>query len=193
MQSGKEAYHHHDLKASVLTVAMGMLEDGEPLSLRRISREVGVSPAAPYRHFTDRDSLETALAVQGLQDLLTDLTEGRALPTSPEELSELIVAYVEFALRRPTLFRLMFSSPLDEMNAERAQAAGRIYQLLNKAVTWVFPEGDAESLASAGWALAQGLADLHLEGHLPAESRVEVRDRVRRASTLALASMARSD
>lgn len=193
VQSGEETYHHRDLKAALLSAGMRTLEAGKPLSLRRISREVGVSPAAPYRHFTDRDALESALAVQGFHDLLRDLTEGRATPASPEVISDIIVAYVEFALSRPALFRLMFNSPPVDVNGDRAQASARIYHLLKEAMARAFSEEDAESLASAGWALAHGLADLHLEGHLPAGSRDEVCERVHRASTLTLASIARSD
>lgn len=177
----KSAYHHGDLRAALLTTAMRMLEAGEPFSLRAIAREAGVSPTAPYRHFTDRDALESALAAVGLRDLLAELTEGREPPSSPAELSEFAVAYVRFAMRRPALFRLMFGNACDEGNAERVEAAGRIHQALQAAMAQVFPDADADSLASAGWALAHGLAYLHLDGKLPADSQEMIDDRVRAA------------
>jgi AcrR family transcriptional regulator len=92
---------------------MRMLEAGEPFSMRAIAREVGVSATAPYRHFADREALESALAAQGLRDLKADLTDGRELPSTSADLAEFAVAYVEFALRRPALFRLMFGNECD--------------------------------------------------------------------------------
>ncbi|MBN9618908.1 MAG: WHG domain-containing protein [Actinobacteria bacterium] len=179
--SAKSGYHHGDLRASLLATAMRMLEAGEPFSLRAVAREAGVSPTAPYRHFTDRDALESALAAEGLRDLLADLTAGRALPDSAADLGELAVAYVEFALRRPALFRLMFGNACDEGNEERVQAATQIRQLLEVAMSRVFPGVDAAALASAGWAFAHGMAYLYLDGKLAAESTDDVGDHVRTA------------
>ncbi len=179
--STRSGYHHGDLRTALLTAAMRMLEAGEPFSLRAIAREAGVSPTAPYRHFTDRDALESALATQGLRDLKDDLARGRELPTTPDDLAELAVAYVDFARRRPALFRLMFGNACDEGNEERVQAAAEIHDLLGLAMTTVFPGGDAEALASAGWAFAHGMAYLHLDGKLSAGSDQEVADRVRTA------------
>lgn len=187
--SSKSGYHHGDLRTALLTAAMDMLEAGEPFSLRAIAREAGVSPTAPYRHFTDRDALESALAAQGLRDLRNDLTDGRELPTTAADLADLAVAYVDFARRRPALFRLMFGNACDEGNEERVAAAAEIHALLGLAMANAFPDGDADALASAGWAFAHGMAYLHLDGKLSATSDKEVADRVR-AAFAALLSVA---
>lgn len=186
--SGKSGYHHGDLRAALLSTAMEMLEAGEPFSLRAVAREAGVSPTAPYRHFKDRDALESALAVVGFRDLLADLVEGRDLPASLPDLSEFAVRYVAFALRRPALFRVMFGKPCDDADDERVKAADALHDLLAEALDRVFPEADASALASAGWGLAHGLACLHLDGKLQAASHAEVADRVRSAF-LAIASV----
>lgn len=188
--SAKSGYHHGDLRTTLLATAMAMLEAGEPFSLRAVAREAGVSATAPYRHFSDRDALESALAEQGLRDLKQDLIEGRALPSSPGELGELAVVYVEFALRRPALFRLMFGNACDVGNTSRAAAAAEIHELLGLAMTRVFPTSNATDLASAGWALAHGLACLHLDGKLSAGSADEVADRVRTAFDAILSARA---
>lgn len=186
--SEKSGYHHGDLRAALLSAAMEMLETGEPFSLRAIARRAGVSPTAPYRHFKDRDALESALAVEGFRDLLTDLTEGRNPPASLQDLAEFAVAYVAFALRRPALFRVMFRKPCDDADDERAKAADALHQLLTDALDQVFPEADASALASAGWGLAHGLSCLYLDGKLQAASSEEVAERVRSAF-LAIASV----
>lgn len=186
--SEKSGYHHGDLRAALLTTAMQMLENGEAFSLRAVARNAGVSPTAPYRHFADRDALESALAVEGFRDLLADLTEGRELPSSTADLAEFGVAYVTFALRRPALFRVMFGKPCDDADDERVKAADALHDLLAAALANVLPGADAPALATAGWGLAHGLACLHLDGKLTAGSPDEVADRVRQAF-LAIASL----
>ncbi|MFJ4105270.1 TetR/AcrR family transcriptional regulator [Amycolatopsis japonica] len=188
--STKSGYHHGDLRASLLTTAMRMLEAGEQFSLRAVAREAGVSATAPYRHFADRDALESALAAQGLRDLKEDLAQRREPPASVEDLAELAVAYVDFALRRPALFRLMFGNACDTGSKERVQAAADIHDLLRLAMTHVFSE-PSDALASAGWALAHGLAYLFLDGKLQVESDDEIAEQVRAAFTAILAARAR--
>lgn len=186
--SVKSGYHHGNLRSTLLATAMGMLEAGDSFSLRAIAREAGVSPTAPYRHFSDRDALESALAAQGLRDLKADLTRGDSPPESADDLGELAVAYVDFALRRPALFRLMFSNACEEGNEERAQAASDIQDLLVLAMARIFPHGDAQALASASWAFAHGMAYLYTDGKLPAESREDVANHVRTAFTAVLST-----
>ena len=160
---------------------MQMLESGDQFSLRGVARNAGVSPTAPYRHFPDRDSLESALAVEGFRDLLADLSEGRELPSSISELAEFGVDYVSFALRRPALFRLMFGKPCDDADDERVKAADALHELLAAALAGVLPDADAQGLATAGWGLAHGLACLHLDGKLQASSPDVVASQVRPA------------
>ncbi|MFI9383739.1 TetR/AcrR family transcriptional regulator [Kutzneria sp. NPDC052558] len=179
--SAKDSYHHGDLRAALLTAAMEMLEQGEPFSLRALARRSGVSPTAPYRHFEDRDALESALATEGFRDLRTDLTVRGALPSSAAELAELGVVYVDFALRRPALFRLMFGNECDDSDDQRVRAADDLRELLAQAMAAVFPGDDTAALADAGWAVAHGLAFLHLDGKLSANSPAEVAARVRAA------------
>ncbi|WP_439659569.1 TetR/AcrR family transcriptional regulator [Lentzea sp. HUAS TT2] len=178
--SAKSSYHHGDLRATLMTIAMRMLEAGEPFSLRGIAREAGVSPTAPYRHFADRDALESALAAEGLRDLKADLLQdGGGPPATVADLAELGVAYVDFALRRPALFRLMFGNPCDDANDARVRAAAEVHELLGAAVSGVFPDVDPAALATAGWGLVHGLACLHLDGKLTSTSAEDVANQVR--------------
>lgn len=181
--TARSSYHHGDLRAALLTTAMAMLERGEPFSLRAVAREAGVSPSAPYRHFPDRDALESALAAQGLRDLLVELTRDQQPPTTVADLADVGVAYVRFALRRPALFRVMFGNECDTDNDERVRAAAAVHELLATSITGVFPDADtdAAALALGGWGLVHGLACLYLDRKLTAESSDDVDDRVRGA------------
>lgn len=176
----KGTYHHGDLRAALITSATEMLEANEPLALRALARRVGVSPTALYRHFADKEALESALAVQGLRDLFTDLTVGK-VPTTAKDVTELGVRYVRFALRRPALFRLMFGRPCDDHNDERVLAAAALHDHLAALMAQVFPAAKADDLAIAGWGLAHGLAFLHLDGKLPNDKPRAIDKRVRAA------------
>lgn len=157
---------------------MKMLEQGESFSLRAVARGAGVSATAPYRHFADREALESALAVEGFRELKADLIAA-SRPSHAAELADFGVAYVVFALRRPALFRLMLG-PCGEHDVRR-QAAEDVLELLESTIRTVLPEADAEALATAGWALAHGLAFLHMDGKLSTAGQGEVADRVRSA------------
>lgn len=175
----KNSYHHGDLRTALLTTAMGMLERGESFSLRAVAREAGVSPTAPYRHFPERAALESALAAQGLRDLRVDLSKEGKLPATVDDLAELGVAYVEFALRRPALFRLMFGNECDDENDERVRAAADVHGFLAAAITGVFPDSNPVDLALGGWGLVHGLASLYLDRKLTGPSIDDVAAQVR--------------
>lgn len=177
--SAKPGYHHGDLRTALIVAAIEMLEADEQFSLRGLARRAGVSPAAPYRHFADREALESALAVQGLRELMSELTRGRRAPASAAEVGELAVGYVRFALRRPALFRLMFGRPCDDQDDERVRAADALHDYLAAVMADVFPQRDSVALATAGWSLAHGLAFLHLDGKLSNTDQAAIDERVR--------------
>ena len=183
--AARSTYHHGDLRAALISTAMGMLERGETFSIRAVAREAGVSATAPYRHFPEREALESALAAEGLRNLKEDLSRGRALSATVEELAEFGVAYVEFALRRPALFRLMFGNECNTDDEDRVQAAAEIHELLGAAITGVFPDADPLDLALGGWGVVHGLAFLYLDRKLTAASTEEIAAQVR-ASLLAV-------
>jgi len=180
VSTSQRGYHHGDLRAALLAAAGEGLESGEPFSMRAVARRAGVSPAAPYRHFADRDALEAALAVEAFDDLRGDLERAAADASGPlvDTVAALGVAYVDFALRRPAVFRLMFGNACDPADAQRVRAAGALHEVLHDVLSRLLP-GKGEGLSMALWAMAHGLAFLHLDGKLRPEPRVDVERRVR--------------
>ncbi len=176
----KASYHHGDLRAALIRAAMELLEQsGETaLSLRAVARRAGVSPAAPYRHYTDREALVSAVAAVGYRELAERLAAAHPSPSTPEQLASVAIAYVQFALERPALFRIMFGEPCDHDNDERVAATAAVSRYVRAIVERTFPEADAEGLATAIWALVHGLAFLYLDGKLDATSSTVVADRV---------------
>jgi AcrR family transcriptional regulator len=180
MPPSKAPYHHGDLPAACISAAMELLEEsGETaLSLRAVARRAGVSPAAPYRHYADREALVSAIAAVGYRELAERLGAAHPAPATPDQLTSVAVAYVQFALERPALFRIMFGEPCDRDNDERAAATAAVMLYLREIVGRVFPEADSDAMATAIWALVHGLAFLHLDGKLDASTPSAVADRV---------------
>jgi AcrR family transcriptional regulator len=176
----RAAYHHGDLRAACVRAAVDLLEEGDEtaLSLRAVARRAGVSPAAPYRHYADREALVSAVAAVGYLDLAERLRAAHPSPSTSEQLASVAVAYVQFAIDRPALFRIMFSEPCDRDNDDRVAATAAVSLYLRGIVERAFPQADAEALATAIWALVHGLAFLHLDGKLDASSPTVVAARV---------------
>jgi AcrR family transcriptional regulator len=180
MSTSKATYHHGDLRTALVDAAMKLLEEsGETdLSLRAVARRAGVSPAAPYRHYADREALVSAVAAVGYRELAERLAAAHPSPSTPEQLASVAIAYVQFALERPALFRIMFTEPCDRDNDERVTATAAVSQYVHAIVERTFPQADAAALATAIWALVHGLAFLYLDGKLDAATPTVVAERI---------------
>ncbi|MGW1177434.1 TetR/AcrR family transcriptional regulator [Kitasatospora sp. NPDC002543] len=190
MTQANASYHHGDLRAACLRAARELLEeDGSAgLSLRAVARRAGVSATAPYRHYADRDALVSAVAAQGYAELADHLAAAHPSPRTPEDLAEVAVAYVRFALERPALFRVMFAEPCDPTNDERVAATAAIWEYVRGIVHGVFPDSGPEALSTAVWAVVHGLAFLHLDGKLDASTPETVSAQVHAAVRALLAA-----
>ena len=111
MICAKKAYHHGELREALLETAETLLQEDGPsgLSLRKVGRQLGVTPGAPYRHFEDKDALLAALATEGFRKLRTAiLGDQEGALDGQERLRRAGVGYLSFASSHPELFRLMF-------------------------------------------------------------------------------------
>ncbi|MGW1912956.1 TetR/AcrR family transcriptional regulator [Streptomyces sp. NPDC002076] len=106
-------YHHGDLRASLLKSAERTLREKGvgALSLRELARDVGVSHAAPGRHFKDKQALIDALALDGYERLNQALgaAAGQSGLTLEGRMAALARAYLGFAVENPELLELMFA------------------------------------------------------------------------------------
>jgi AcrR family transcriptional regulator len=159
-------YHHGNLRQSLLEAALIILaREGEAgLGLRDLARAVGVSPAAPYRHFDSRNALLEALAVTGFQRFTARMEEVAAsAPNNP--MAAMGKTYVHFALENANLFRLMFSPVLRRDNRPGLRmAADAAFATLRHAVGGDLQSGRIKALAA--WAKVHGLAILLLDGQI---------------------------
>ncbi|MEL6609367.1 MAG: TetR/AcrR family transcriptional regulator [Pseudomonadota bacterium] len=112
MQKRSDRYHHGDLRSQLIEATRRLVEEKGPdhLSVSAASRLAGVSTAAPYKHFKDKDDLLRAVAFGGM--LRQQQMMGEALADLPPRSLDRIVAmgrvYIAFAQAEPAVFRLMF-------------------------------------------------------------------------------------
>jgi AcrR family transcriptional regulator len=182
--SGSEArwrppYHHGSLRPALLAEAVRVLADhgAAELSLRELARRLGVSHAAPYRHFADKDALLGALAQQGFELLAVDLEQAAAAHPDDalRQLLEIGWVYVRFALRQPQHFQVMFGvreipqTDYPELLTAGQRAFGVLLGVIEagQRAGQVAP-GDSRELAVAAWTQVHGLATLLSAKQLPA-------------------------
>ncbi len=119
-------YHHGDLRTALLASAeRTLLEKGvAALSLRELARDIGVSHAAPGRHFKDKQALVDALALTGFERMTKELTaaDHPDLPLQAR-LTELATTYVRFAVTNAELLEVMYSRKHDADISEQLRAA----------------------------------------------------------------------
>jgi AcrR family transcriptional regulator len=116
MTATKQNYHHGDLRTALLDSALEIIGELGPqaLTIREVARRAGVSHAAPYRHFTDKDELILSVVERGFA-LMQATMQAQKDAAGPDSLSQFAasgLAYVDFALTHPAYYRVMFSGDL---------------------------------------------------------------------------------
>jgi len=184
----KDGYHHGDLKATLVNLALQHLNAGlrpEELSVRALAAEAGVSKGAPRRHFPTADDLIAAVARQGFDMLAEALVQA-------DDLADLGYRYVSFALRNRQLYRTMFYFPREELARfpSLAEAAGVTADMLVEAIRRHGSvrgtgtgngngNGNEHVAFLAAWGFVHGIADLgiqNLAGGLDASHEAFLRE-----------------
>ena len=168
------AYHHGDLRSTLLETALPLLDSGgqEAISLRAVARAAGVSHAAPYHHFADKAALIEAMAVTGFGQLTSALERAADTPglDPMQQFRRTGLAYARFGVRHQALFRLM-NRPELRQHAPIADAARASYQVIERSVArcqqaGVIGAGDPSLYAVTAWAAVHGVLILAMDGLL---------------------------
>lgn len=169
--AARQGYHHGDLKNALLAAAAALLAQrgAEALSLREISQSAGVSHAAAYRHYADKQALLADLAEAGFRELDAVQREARAATAGGplEQLKACGRAYVAFGVQQPRLLQLMFGGVITDCAAHAGlvAASGQLAQTLADIVAegqacGELRGGDLRDLTLSAWSLVHGLAVL---------------------------------
>jgi AcrR family transcriptional regulator len=168
-------YHHGNLKEALIRAALELIAQKGPagFTFAEAARWAGVSPAAPYRHYRDRDELISDVAKQGFvrfeQALLRAWDEGRPKPSAAFD--RMGKAYLQFARTEPAYYSAMFEAgiPLDG-NPELREAGDRAFNVLRQATEMMIATMPAKNrppvmmMALHIWALSHGVASLFGRG-----------------------------
>lgn len=167
--SEERPYHHGNLRAALLDAAgRGLRERGaDRLSLRDLAREVGVSHAAPRRHFPDRQALLDALAEAGFAQLDTALRTALADAGAdfPSRVRAAMTAYVRFATENAALLELMYAGKHRPGATRIVEAAQAPFGLMSELIVQgqqagALQAGDPERIGIVLFATLQGIASL---------------------------------
>jgi AcrR family transcriptional regulator len=168
-----------DVKTRLLEAASQLLDEAGPtgMSLREVARRAGVSHAAPYNHFANKEALLATLAVEGWRALDRSMHDAQqmASPTALEQLVATGLGYIRFALQRPAAYKLMlqreFAAP--SLAAELFDCAISPYRRMLTAVRTLReqqgmptddPAIDADGLVL--WSLVHGMASLSIDSQI---------------------------
>lgn len=168
-------YHHGNLREAMVEAALRLIQEHGPggFSFAEVARLVGVSGAAPYRHFRDRNALLAEVARQGFVRFAVDLgtawNDGK--PSPVRALEACGRAYLAFARREPASYAAMFEpgAALQDF-PELSAASERAFTVLRgaaEAVINTLPAGNRPPVLMAAlhiWAMAHGIASLFIGG-----------------------------
>jgi AcrR family transcriptional regulator len=167
----RRTYHHGNLREALIQGALDLIAQKGPagFTVAEAARSVGVSPAAPYRHFRDRDELMADVAARGFtlfEAALAEAWDG-GKPDPQRAFEALGRAYLKFARTEPAYYSAMFEAgtPLDA-TPDLRRASDQAFAVLRaaaEAVCAVLPTAQrppALMVALHAWAMAHGIASL---------------------------------
>jgi AcrR family transcriptional regulator len=168
---GPRGYHHGNLKEALIRAALDLIARKGPagFTFAEAARAAGVSPAAPYRHFRDRDELLIDIAKRGFEQFTQVLARGwdDGRPDVFTAFERLGRAYLAFARSEPAYYSAMFEAGVPhEANAELREAGERAFAVLRTAAEKLIAKLPAERrppalmMALHVWALSHGVASL---------------------------------
>lgn len=186
--------HHGDLRNALEAAALELIAERGPrgFTLAEVTRRAGVSPAAPYKHFSDRDALLASLAARSHREQRARFAETIGREEDPlDQLAAFAAAYVAFAVEQRALFEVTFRAGLDKsLYPGVAAEGGRVLGvILAPARALRSADDDALELVYAVAASAHGYATFLLDGVLAAghDSLEAVQARVRTSTRLLVA------
>jgi AcrR family transcriptional regulator len=165
----RSAYHHGDLRNVLEQAALELVAEHGPqgFTLAEASRRAGVSVAAPFRHFKNKESLLAALALRGYATQRERFTAAIAGSTdSVEQLALFAEAYVQFSLEERALFDVTFSAGLLKAKHPELEESGQhlLDVLRGPAEQLRGDPGPAIELIQTIGAVAHGFAEFLRQG-----------------------------
>jgi AcrR family transcriptional regulator len=169
-------YHHGKLRDALVEASLAILGEGgaEQLTMREAARRVGVSPAAPFRHFPNRAALMAAIAQEALKRLCLEIEQALGASANEDPLHRyqaIGLAYLRWAFANPTLFEVISTRDLfdldeaEDLRSQNQRLIALTEQTLKDAADRALVErAEIPRILIAGRALVYGLARMQLDG-----------------------------
>lgn len=162
-------YHHGDLRAALVRAGLELIAEKGfgGWSVAELARRTGVSAAAPYRHFVNREAFLIAIATEAGSEMGDQLEQALAATDDPlEQIAAIAETYVRFTIAHRVGFDLIFAAELRESDDADLRAAGRrVIDLMMEPGIEVSPDMmRALELNEELWTTAHGYAALYLTG-----------------------------
>ncbi len=168
-----DSYHHGNLRNALIETGIELInrEGLEKLSLRKVAALCGVSQAAPYSHFKNKEDLLMAMQEYVTDQFMVELNNAAASCADSSDPYGLILmgkAYVAFFIDNPQYFSFLFSQPVVTVDLSLEDDASHNfppYELVKKTVLAVFgksamTEEKLQDTIIALWAAVHGLASI---------------------------------
>ena len=157
-KQGRRSYHHGNLREALVAAALELIGEKGPagFTFAEAARAAGVSAAAPYRHFRDREALLADVAARGFDQFAAGLEAAwnNGDPNPMQALEAVGRAYLDFARTEPAYYAAMFEAQLPpDLNRELTVAADKAFAVLRRAADAVC--APAATGAPAAWADGQ--------------------------------------
>jgi len=181
----KKPYHHGDLRTAMIEKGIELINENgsHSLSLRKVAAACGVSHAAPYTHFPNRDDLMAAIE-NHITEQFSAALESAVIDAddSPISLFKMGQAYILFFSRNPQYFSFLFS-PTSNHPLSLFSESNNVYKPLEVYKTLVtkllnqinFPNKLQTDTIVASWAFVHGLAAIAILSSKPYDEEFEQR------------------
>ena len=183
-----DGYHHGDLRAALLQAAEEIIRDSglEGLTLRACARKAGVSHGAPAHHFGSVTGLLTELAAEGFERLAEAMHPAK-VKKADDDLEAAGLGYIQFAMKWPEHFRVMYHSELLDQQSSRLRLARESGERIvrdalirvNERCSKPLPEDELAARFEVAWCCVYGYASLWVEGSRKSRSLDEARRMLR--------------
>lgn len=169
----KSGYHHGDLRAQLVEATRRLVEEKGPdhFSVAEACRKAGVSTAAPYKHFRDKDEMLRAVVMEGMERHRSQMLASieSLPPRSPDRITALGKVYVDFARNEPGVFRLMFGlSEQHDKDDDLVQRGFAIFDIVINTVAQCLGRDqktdEDTQRAFMLWSFVHGLSFLTIDG-----------------------------
>ena len=169
----KKRFHHGDLREALIAATRELLIEHGPdrFTVADACRRAGVTTAAPYKHFRDKQEILEEIVLRGFAELTAAnakaVAEGGAGTIAG--ITAMGISYLNFAVAQPAVFRLMFGHKSEIKKVKQVDETGKqcLKNLIDEVTTYSRKHGhtaDAEEIALRLWTFVHGASSLQLDG-----------------------------